>query len=352
MFFDGTSNKFGHNNTNVIKARSIVSKKNQICFYTPGVGSIADKNEHSTIGKYYKKYLGLGLGFGLQEIVIEAYKFLMNNYRKVDHIYLFGFSRGAYTAKVFAGLLHSCGLLEKGNEYHIQYAYELYSAKKYDQRLLNSFKKRFWSREVNIHYMGLWDSVSSVGNFLRMRNFPWTTNVQNVKIIRHALALDERRALFQQNSTKSKGDIKEVWFAGVHGDVGGGVPEKESGLSKVPLKWILDEAESVGLRIDESRYKRYVELEDKIYAAIDPYAEEHKNNFLSFWLILEFLPRYKITNYDPEERHYYWPRMQKRKIEGTQQEPCLVHNSVKKRADKSKSGKMSSNIPKYYKIID
>lgn len=341
LFFDGTSNKFGDNLTNVVKAYAVVDKVSQRCFYCPGVGSIADKMEYSYFARQIKKYLGLGLGFGLQEKIIAGYSFLMSAYEPGDKICLFGFSRGAYTAKVFAGLLHTCGLIEKGNEYLIQYAYELYSDKKFSLKLTNKFKKRFARHNPEIEFMGLWDSVSSVGSVVRMRNFPFTTNVKGIKVIRHAVAIDELRALYKQNTTKSEGDCKEVWFSGVHSDVGGGNKELVSGLSKVPLDWILSEAQKNGLLIDQSLYNRYVISKDiKDYAPLDALAKAHKNNFLSLWFLLEIIPRYKIVNYEPMEFLWYWPLFRKRNLGDTP----LIHESVMKRI--SNGHKRPRNLPK------
>ena len=346
IFFDGTSNKFGDNLTNVAKIHSIVDRSQQDAFYCPGVGSIADKMEYSRLSKYIKKYLGLGLGFGLQEKIIAGYTYLMEHYDKDDKIFIFGFSRGSYTAKVLAGLIHTCGLLEKGNEYNIQYAYDLYTRRKFRPDLLAKFKSRYARHTPTIHFMGLWDSVSSVGNLIRMRNLPYTTNVANVSTIRHALALDEKRALFKQNSTRSQTDCKEVWFAGVHGDVGGGNAEMESGLAKVPLKWMIDEAVKRGLIINQSKYDRYV-ISDNVngYAPVNPLGKAHKNNFWT-WGILELLPRYKIVSYDPEEVMWYWPLFGRRKI----QAGALFHESVQQRMDDPKIKYNPSNLPKDAKV--
>jgi len=345
IFLDGTSNKFGDELTNVVRAYSVVVKNSkQIALYIPGVGSISDRMELFKPMRLMKKWAGLGFGYGLQKKVIEAYSFLMKNYEPNDKIYLFGFSRGAYTAKVVAGLIHACGLLHKDNESHIEYAYELYTREKLDFNLLGGFKKRFSHDIPDIHFMGLWDSVSSVGNIRRMRNYPYTTNVQNVKTIRHALAIDEKRALFKNNSTFSKGDdIKQVWFGGTHGNVGGGHIEEKSAYAKVPLKWMLDEAQSKGLKIEKELYGRYVISNNvKGYTPLDPNGDLYKNDFLT-WGVLELLPRYN-TNYNTGKKEWYWPLFARRVIP----ENSLIHSSITNRL-KAKTYS-ASNIPGSYLI--
>ncbi len=346
LFFDGTSNKFGDSLTNVVKTMSVADRENQSICYIPGVGSIADKMEYSRFSRLMRKYLGLGFGFGLQEKIVVGYSYLMEHYEPGDKIFVFGFSRGAYTAKVLAGLLHACGLMEKGNEYHIQYAYELYTSNDFRPDLHAKFKSRFAVHNPGIHFLGLWDSVSSVGSIVRMRNFPHTTNVQNATTIRHALAIDEKRALFKQNSTRSEGDCAEVWFAGVHGDVGGGNPESRSALAKVALQWMIDEAVAKGMKIDQKRYERYVISQDiPGYAALDPLGDTHKNNFLT-WGLLELLPRYKIVSYKPKKYLWYWPLFGRR----TMPQGAMIHESVDRRMKDASKKYKPSNLPKDYMI--
>ena len=117
LYFDGTSNKFGDKNTNVVKAYRVTSSEGQIKCYIPGVGSMSNKKYHFYTSRLIKKIVGLAFGYGLQERVITGYQFISEHYCPGDEIYLFGFSRGAYTAKVLVGLIHSCGLIGMENEY-------------------------------------------------------------------------------------------------------------------------------------------------------------------------------------------------------------------------------------------
>jgi len=162
IYFDGTSAKFGNKNTNVVKAYRVTSSSNQVKCYIPGVGSLSDKKHYFITKRIFKQLLGLAFGYGLQEKVLEGYKFLSENYQEGDEIYLFGFSRGAYAAKVLAGMMELCGLIDKHNIYNIQYAYNLYSARKPDFKVMARFKKTFSKFSPSIKFIGL----SSMCNML------------------------------------------------------------------------------------------------------------------------------------------------------------------------------------------
>jgi uncharacterized protein (DUF2235 family) len=100
------------------------------------------------------------------------------------------------------------------------------------------------------------DTVSSVGWIYNAIDLPFTAKNPDIRTVRHAVSIDERRAFFCQNlfvKASADQDIEQVWFAGVHSDVGGGYLEAESGLSNLGLQWILCEAELAGLKIDPQR---------------------------------------------------------------------------------------------------
>jgi uncharacterized protein (DUF2235 family) len=334
LFFDGTSNKFGHKNTNVVKCLRVTSTDNQIICYIPGVGSMENKKYYFFLKRKIKQLLGLAFGYGLQERVIEGYKFLSNNYEKGDEIFIFGFSRGAYSAKVLLGLIYRCGLMDKNNEYNMRYAYSLYSARKPAWEIIAKFKKTFSKYSPQIKYLGLWDSVSSVGTLMQMRNYPDTSNMKNVHSVRHAIAVDEKRCMFVNNTSNSSSkDNIQMWFSGAHSDVGGGIKEEENQLSKFSLKWIIDEAIKSGFEIDKEAYKRYVEGADPEYSAPSIDGKIHKTNAL--WNIINFLPRFKIISYNPKQYKIYIPLLGYRKIEKHHK----VHDSLFKRMEKYKDYK-------------
>ena len=227
--------------------------------------------------------------------VIAGYNFIMRYYKPGDRIYIFGFSRGAFTARFVARMISHVGLLSRGNEEMVPFAYKVYQDYEANRggtdakqaarvKYMNSFKKHFCRTErqeaidnqehisdnesgIKVHFLGLFDCVSSVGNLdipFFQKTPPLPAVKGTAKHIRHAVAIDERRvkfkaALFQQEEAPPGEDIKEVWFPGNHGDVGGGwdVPAQETGvarenndgdyfqLSDIPLKWMVDEIDDV-----------------------------------------------------------------------------------------------------------
>ncbi len=296
---DGTGNQFKEENTNVVKLFRVLERSphSQIAYYDPGVGTLADPTYVTPIAKRINKWLGLGFGRGLTRNLEQAYSYLMEQYEENDRVFIFGFSRGAYTARALAGFIHACGLLEKGCQNLIPYAMKLYKKPKVDFRILQKFKSTY-GRSCNVHFLGLWDSVSTLGWIYDPVFLPYTSNNKGVLAVRHALAIDERRALFQPlywgTDYLAQQDVKEVWFAGVHSDVGGGYPESESGLAKLALQWMLEEAtsEAFGLKLNSKAFKRYVlgTDKDKKYVSPDATAKAHESlNFV--WKLVQYLPR-------------------------------------------------------------
>ncbi len=190
----------------------------------------------------------------------------MDNYEPGDQIYLYGFSRGSYTVRALTGVLYQFGLLPAGGynliPYVLRYAKAINALdgatvqKTSDYwKISAEFRATFArintspqppSRTVRIHFLGVWDTVSSVGWIWKPVHFPYTTRNPSIDIVRHAVSLDEHRAFFRQNRwLKREEDVQnvwEVWFAGVHSDVGGGYPEQEGGLWRTPFLWMLRES--------------------------------------------------------------------------------------------------------------
>ncbi len=127
---DGTANEFAQNNTNVVKLYFTVVQDPamQVAFYHPGIGTMEAVGALTTLSRKVTKVAGLAFGYGLESDIRDAYVFLMNHFEAGDQIFLFGFSRGAYTVRVVASLLHMYGLLEKGNEPLVPYAIRLMTA--------------------------------------------------------------------------------------------------------------------------------------------------------------------------------------------------------------------------------
>jgi uncharacterized protein (DUF2235 family) len=293
---DGTGNEFGRSNSNVVKLYSVLQRdETQIAYYHPGVGTMGARNALSQVGKLWTKLIGLAFGYGISDNVADGYQFLMRNYQPGDQVYVFGFSRGAYTARALCGVLRGVGLLTLGNEGLIPYALRMLKSKQLDFEVMGRFKYTF-SRICTVHFVGVWDTVSSVGWVYNAVRFPFVNAGKNpdMGIIRHAVSIDERRAFFRQNlfgaPHDDTQDVKEVWFAGVHSDVGGSYAESESQLSKLALRWIICEAELAGLLVDQQR-KAAILGGDPQYAAPDALSVNQHESLQGAWWIAELWPK-------------------------------------------------------------
>ncbi|EEH05494.1 conserved hypothetical protein [Histoplasma capsulatum G186AR] len=249
LCFDGTGNSFQANesDTNVVKIYDMLNRfdKNQFHYYQPGIGTFDAGTSNSGISFIGRLRASIGsmmdqaIGTTFEYHVSAGYKFLMRFYSPGDAIYIFGFSRGAYTARFLAEMINVIGLLSQGNEDMIRFAFQSFSevqrnrgkinksTKERDQeRYLEHFKRTFCRRDVKppaVH-------------------------------IRHAVSIHERRlkfkpALFLFEKDHQDSDIHEVWFAGNHCDVGGGFHYEGPGkhlLSDIPLAWMIDQVNALG----------------------------------------------------------------------------------------------------------
>jgi uncharacterized protein (DUF2235 family) len=303
---DGTNNQFHvDGNTNVVRLREVLvcDPASQLVFYDPGVGTLPEPGLFTRIGQTLNRWWSLAFGTGLMRNVEEAYSFLMNYWQPGDRVFLFGFSRGAYSARVLAGLLHALGLLPKGSENLVPYLTRLYGGTRTDSsywKLCNMFRRTFArpidgikTRRFPIHFVGVWDTVSSVGWVWDPKTYPYTARNPSVRTIRHAVALDERRAFFRQNLFRRgvRGqDLVEHWFPGVHADVGGGYRENEGSLWRVGFQWMLDQATTHGLRVDQERLK---DLLQKPPPPEKPWAEPAHESLTWKWWIAEVVPKFR-----------------------------------------------------------
>ncbi len=267
--------------TNVVKIFNCVAKsdkdgREQLKYYHPGVG---------TDGRWWEKLAGGSVGVGLGKNIRSAYKWLCEHYRPGDRIYLFGFSRGAYTVRSLAGMVGKCGLLDlDGLD-----SDELWSRVKraYDMGYRKRKSKDEWAKGWKFHpeesikcgdgekrsyipifFIGVWDTVGALGipNNLAVLNlldnikkysFHDTKLGCNVVYARHAVAIDEKRASFSPtlwSGVKNGNRVKQLWFPGVHSNVGGGYID--TGLSDIALKWMVDEAAATGLMFREEMVKQ------------------------------------------------------------------------------------------------
>lgn len=196
---DGTGDQFDNDNSNVVKFFAALKKDDptQLTYYQTGVGTYSSSYKGS-LKKGFSAGLDMAVGASLGVHVREAYSFLMQNYREGDKICLIGFSRGAYTARALAGMLHKVGLLPAHNQAQIVFAYRWYKDNsEYGWKMSADFKRTF-SIDADVHFLGCWDTVASVGFIPRILPFAKTNN-RSVRYFRHALALDERRAKFKAN---------------------------------------------------------------------------------------------------------------------------------------------------------
>ena len=214
------------------------------------------------VGSYDKPLSGGIAGKGLHKNIMDNYRYIVQNYSPGDEIYLFGFSRGAYTIRSLCGLINNCGLLKRADANLIQRAFEHYkkSSKKYSPSGSESvaFRKEHSHASKKIHFVGVWDTVGAMGiplSFLGMfedkDEFYDTKIGSNISIARHALAIDEHRSDFEPTiwMPKQSMDLQQVWFSGCHSDIGGSYQPDKSGevLSDNSLKWMLKEAKLAGL---------------------------------------------------------------------------------------------------------
>ncbi|WP_437187901.1 T6SS phospholipase effector Tle1-like catalytic domain-containing protein [Planctomicrobium sp. SH668] len=320
---DGTTNEVSGDGTNVLRAyRSLVRNETQICFYDSGVGTIASSGGPSSRVRRLSRWLDAAIGATVGVNVIDAYQFLVENYQDGDRIYLFGFSRGAYTVRALAGMIHFLGLLRPELHHLRELAWGIYSGEGVPGEVSRQFQggKRFrkvFCREgpVRVHFIGVWDTVSSFGWFGDLKTVPHTANNPSIDHIRHAVAIDERRGFFRPNlfrtdekraSKEEAGEqsFKEVWFAGSHGDVGGGYPEKDGTLSKISLEWMLHEAVSHQLLLDpDLARERLTGAKGKLPP--DALGTLH-NSLIGRWKLAEFVPMrrfHKATS----SKVWHWP---------------------------------------------
>lgn len=272
---DGTWQRlYGDSLTNVaLTARSVASRDAkgnlQIVYYSAGIGASLS---------------GLSLwqgmtGSDLDDHLLDAWLFINFNYEPGDQIYLFGFSRGAYTVRSLAGLLRKCGILRREHVDKARTALDLYRHRELtaDSEEAERFRVAHaiaWPRlarpftsppvDLSIRYLGVWDTVGSLGiprllpisiGLNAQYEFHDTALSRAVEHARHAVAIDERRAAFAPtlwsnidafNTPGTRPRVAQQWFPGDHGGVGGG---SSRGLSNCALLWVLEGAELAGLQI-------------------------------------------------------------------------------------------------------
>ncbi len=284
LFFDGTWNTPG-SDTNVCHLFRLTSS--QRAFRGKLLGKAVEENQTTKSSpledqqlKYYhpgvgttwgSRIVGGMFGWGLSKNIRDGLKWLTDHYQPDDEIFLFGFSRGAYTARSLAGIIRKCGIPRKSAngglfsertiEGLVNTAYRFYRERQWDVdgKEAEAFRSTFSWPEVRIKFLGVWDTVGALGlplhevwfgsDYYRFHDTGLSKIIDNAC---HAMALDEHRPDFavtpwDKDKPPSEGQkVQQCWFAGAHADVGGGY--KDGKLSQIPLRWMQERAEEAGLK--------------------------------------------------------------------------------------------------------
>lgn len=274
IFCDGTWNSADQEKdgsptpTNVVKLAMRVAKTDggtaQLTYYDQGVGT----------GNSLDRLTGGAFGKGLDDNLHAVYRFLMLNFEIGDQLYLFGFSRGAYTVRSLAGMVRKCGILRRGATHRYREVIQLYGDPQHpDDPMPTDFRRQtsvVGENAIPIRMIGVWDTVGALG--IPVHGLRWLTADQyrfhdvqlsgSVQLACQALAIDERREAFEAArwayKEKEGQTVEQVWFCGAHSDVGGGYPRDGDSLySDMSLAWMRDKARSAGLSIDPEADAKY-----------------------------------------------------------------------------------------------
>lgn len=379
ILLDGTSNEIKTNRSNVLRLYGCLKKSDeQVVYYDPGVGTFGNDGWWSRVASKTSEVWGMATGFGIDKNVKEAYRFIVNTYDKSpdgerDEIFIFGFSRGAYTARVLAGFLHGFGIMEQRNLNLLDYAYRAYKSVG-ERSDAGAFEElRLHERIIApdrppVRFLGLFDTVASViepgrGLLPRLTKHAFSARNASVQSVRHAVAIDERRTMFvpelwpeDQPYKRNRfdpgpgvpQDAREVWFQGVHGDIGGGYPEAQSQLAKIPLAWMITEAKACGAQFVTASVNKLVlgTRPDSGHVAPDPLAKINTSMTWA-WRILEWVPRKRPKGSQrPTILGLSLPLSEPRHIP----DHARVHKSVFDRM--AALGQMPRNLPKDPEIED
>ena len=249
---DGTGNNYSTNKTNVIRTCEIaVADDTQLVYYDCGIGT--GGWEYDETAGTLKALNDKITGRGLRKNVADGYRFLMRTWKAGDRIFLFGFSRGAYTVRALAGMLYRCGLLRSDMDNLVAEAFRLYNEEA--DGLDAGFKETF-CRPCPVHFIGVWDTVGSLILNAGGKFYDTSLNPE-VRYGCHSIALDEQRRDFApclwDETKKNPGQtIDQVWFAGGHSDVGGWYAER--GLSETTLRYMLSRARAQGMKLHEDKF--------------------------------------------------------------------------------------------------
>lgn len=395
---DGTGNQIEENISNVLKLYRSLDKgearePRQVVFYDQGVGTIGQKGTWGVLSQKAASIWSLATGHGLDDNVLRAYTFIARNFcqgevagedglvsKQFDRIYIFGYSRGAHTARVLAALIYNIGMLRPEQLNLAGAALTAYkrAGSKTGETEVSAFRRITQAPSVPIEFVGVWDTVSSMivprtDRFLipTIEKLPNTRSNPGVRVFRHAMAIDEERYMFRLDTwdegqefkynihasgERQDQDCQQVWFAGYHGDVGGGNPREASGASQYPLCWMIKEAMVNHLRFNPRTVDYvaqgipYGATTEYMYPKPDPQAKLHSSR-RSAWALLEVFPklaRFRETGAKkkrPALLGLYLPLWEKRTIP----EGAKIHQSAIDRM--SNSVYRPANFPDRYVTI-
>jgi uncharacterized protein (DUF2235 family) len=301
--------------TNVVKIARAIDPVcqdgiHQVVYYSEGVGTQWGLD----------RILGGGFGIGLSKNIIKAYRFIVHNYQPGDEIFLFGFSRGAYTVRSLAGLINQVGLLPKNQAFYMPEAYRLYRESSSNEQL-KAFQLQHNTIQVKIKFVGVWDTVGALGVPIKCKQFNQRYQFHDVSLtsnIEHAfqaLAIDEHRGVFKpaiwQLPKGSLQTLQQQWFVGSHSNIGGGY--SQDGLANISLHWIKNMAQHYGLQFDETflSYHKPCHLDEyrdsmtwfykfnKVIRTINDKPDTHESLNESVIRRIEDLPTYRPKNVLP-----------------------------------------------------
>ncbi len=366
---DGTGNQIDSSPSNVLRLYRVLKKNSkQRVYYDPGVGTVGASEDWVRWKSNTERVLGLATGYGLDDNVLNAYRFILREYKRGDELYFFGFSRGAYTVRVLAGFINALGLLHSDQQHLLSYAFNAYKQISEDGQFahVRQFERILRPHRPAIRFLGLWDTVSTIlvprkDRFYlpARRQLAFTERNPSVQQVRHALAIDERWRMFRPYLWKQeqeywgcpfppKGDAKaeqqdvqQLWFPGVHSDIGGGYSEAESGLAKLSLQWMVDEV-GEQLEFSQRAVNQHVLGNGKELAAPDALAPMH-NSMNRAWSALEYLPKARKHREDEPRRSVlgmYLPASEPRKLPAN----AALHPSVQQRISECSDYK-PGNVP-------
>ncbi|MDN3523089.1 DUF2235 domain-containing protein [Halomonas ramblicola] len=260
LLFDGTWND-PQDRTNIYRLARDISDYDahgvrQSFFYEPGVGT-----------RQWERITGGAFGVGLSRNLQKGYDWLVRHYLEGSQIFVLGFSRGAYTARSLVGMIRKCGLLRVATPGLVEEAEALYRDKQIapDDARCSDFRRRY-SREIEIHFIGVWDTVGALGipgtNLSEHGRYAWH-DTELSSIVRHAyqaVALDEHRAAYDialwthagGQKKPSQLEVEQRWFIGAHANVGGGYRMADGGfdpLASLAYGWMCQKAERAGLKL-------------------------------------------------------------------------------------------------------